>query len=184
MVHCSWFMVHSSLFIVHSAQGYQRTPHIWSNLRVCAKFGGFFSAGNGVSRCGQRSKKICGSRVFVIWWLRFCAKKRGPSTQRGHRGGRSREWAVESGKERAEAQLVRLGFCTRFLHSLRSVEMTTGGKRWGVACRGEAAGCEGKNFWIFSDVGRRICENVVREVRGRRDSVALCVKRERACNER
>ena len=39
-----------------------------------SKFAGFFSLGNGVSRCGQRSKKICDSRVFVTRCRRFWAK--------------------------------------------------------------------------------------------------------------
>jgi len=59
-------MDHGSLFIVHcslwwgkghptskyvSAQGEYGPLHNWLDLRVCAKFGGFFSGANGISRC-------------------------------------------------------------------------------------------------------------------------------------
>jgi len=54
----SSFIVHGSYLIAVgqarrygvSAQEYPRTPHNWLDLRFCAKFGGFFSGGNGVSR--------------------------------------------------------------------------------------------------------------------------------------
>jgi len=71
----SSFIVDGSWFIVHSAEGEHDPLHNWLDLRFCAKFGGFFPGGNGVSRYKYRIKKNCDSRVFAIWCRRFCAKK-------------------------------------------------------------------------------------------------------------